>query len=278
VLAGLKRHPLILFFLLTYLFSWTVWGTSIAQANGKLSFHIPQMLAFWGLIFATYIAAAVTGGWTAVKETFSRVYRWKIDFKWYGVAIFLTLVLGFVTLFLFSLSSGKHQIGRDLSFQGFLVFSLTETIFMIFTEETAWRGFALPRLQVDHSALSASLILGLLWGLWHIPLFLIPGNVQQSYPFIGFILLILPTSVLFTWIFNHTRGSVLLTGLFHGLYDATIVYLGILTGDVRLFWFFVVISWTFAIGVARFEGAAHLTYEWESGETTVRLEPVSPQS
>jgi membrane protease YdiL (CAAX protease family) len=106
---------------------------------------------------------------------------------------------------------------------------------MIFTEETAWRGFALPRLQKNHSALSASLILGLLWGLWHIPLFLIPGSAQEAYPFIGFILLILPTSILFTWIFNHTKGSVLIAGLFHGFYDATVVYLGVLTGDIRLF-------------------------------------------
>jgi CAAX protease family protein len=277
-MASLKRHPLIVFFVLAYLFSWIVWGTSIAQAYGSLSFHIPQTLAFWGLIFATYITAAITGGWPAVRETFSRTYRWRVGFIWYVVAILLTIVLGLVTLGVFSLMGGTHQIGMDLTFQGFLVFSLTETIFMVFTEETAWRGFALPRLQNDHSALSASLILGLLWGLWHIPLFLVPGSAQQSYPFIGFILLILPTSIFFTWIFNHTRGSVLLAGLFHGLYDATVVYFGILSGDGRLFWLFVVVSWFFAIVALRFEGAAHLTREWEPGETMIGAASVSTQS
>jgi uncharacterized protein len=276
MMATLKRHPLIVFFVLAYLFSWTVWGTSIAQVYGKLSFHIPQTLAFWGLIFATYITAFMTGGWQAVKNTFSRVYRWKVGLPWYVVAILLTALLGFVTLGLFTLIGGRHQIGKDLSFQSFLLFSLTETIFMIFTEETAWRGFALPRLQKDHSALSASLILGLLWGLWHIPLFLIPGSAQQAYPFIGFILLILPTSILFTWIFNHTKGSVLIAGLFHGLYDATVVYLGILTGDVRLFWLFVAVSWVLGLLVVRFEGVAHLMRKWEADEPTFGATAVSP--
>jgi len=268
-MATLKRYPLVVFFVLAYLFSWVVWGSSIAQAYGKLSFHIPQTLAFLGLIFATYITAAITGGWSAVKETFSRVFRWKVGIVWYLVAVLLTIILGLVALVLFDLMGGMHQIGRDMNFQEFLIFSLTETIFMIFTEETAWRGYALPRLQNGRSAFSASLILGLLWGFWHVPLFLIPGSAQQSYPFLGFILLILPTSMLFTWIFNHTRGSVLLAGLFHGVYDATVVYLGILTGDIRLFWLFVAVSWVFALVVLGLEGATHFARGWQAGETIV---------
>jgi membrane protease YdiL (CAAX protease family) len=263
-----KRHPLILFFSLAYLFSWIVWGTSIAQAYGRLSFHIPQTLAFWGLILAAYISALVTGGWPAVKEILNRVIRWRVGIAWYALAIFLTAGLGFASLGLYLAFGGVHRIGQDLNFSQFLLFALTETIFMIFTEETAWRGFALPRLQQDHSATSASLILGLLWGFWHIPLFLIPGSAQTSYPFVGFILLILPTSMFFTWIFNHTRGSVLIAGLFHGLYDATIVYLGLLNGDSRLFWLFVVVSWIVAGGVVLYEGPQRLTREQHPREIT----------
>ena len=63
-MAGIKRHSLLMFFILAFIFPWLVWGTTIAQSQGLLSFHIPQSLAFWiGLNLATYITAALTGGW-----------------------------------------------------------------------------------------------------------------------------------------------------------------------------------------------------------------------
>ena len=83
-------------------------------------------------------------------------------------------------------------------------------------EELAWRGFALPRLLTRYNALVASLILGMLWGLWHLPLVWTEGAPLYQQPVWLFLLDIVAKSVLFTWVFLHTRGSVLLAMLFHG--------------------------------------------------------------
>ncbi|MEP7358532.1 MAG: CPBP family intramembrane glutamic endopeptidase, partial [Anaerolineales bacterium] len=89
-------------------------------------------------------------------------------------------------------------------------------------EEVGWRGFALPRLQRDHSALTATLSLGLIWALWHLPAFF----YRETYMAMGLaaglpllLLSILSASLVFTWLFNSTRGSLLIVILFHALFD-----------------------------------------------------------
>ena len=83
-------------------------------------------------------------------------------------------------------------------------------------EELAWRGYALPRLLTQHNALVASLILGVLWALWHLPLVWWEGATMYQHPIWLFLFDIPAKSVLFTWVFLHTRGSVLLAMLLHG--------------------------------------------------------------
>ena|SRR5215211_3869226 len=102
-------------------------------------------------------------------------------------------------------------------------------------EELAWRGFALPRLLSRHNALAASLILGVLWALWHLPLIWTEGNPMYHQP-VWLLLVDIPAkSVLFTWVFVHTRGSVLLAMLLHGATNLFIVSPDVAStgGDVR---------------------------------------------
>jgi membrane protease YdiL (CAAX protease family) len=92
-------------------------------------------------------------------------------------------------------------------------------------EETGWRGYALPRLQATRSALWASVVLGVLWGLWHLPLFLTRGQ-PLSHEFFGWYLLgIVADAVLFTWVYNNTRGSLLLVLLFHASIAVTDLFI-----------------------------------------------------
>ncbi|HSK83440.1 MAG TPA: CPBP family intramembrane glutamic endopeptidase [Rubrobacter sp.] len=86
---------------------------------------------------------------------------------------------------------------------------------LIVGAELGWRGFALPRLLAERSALAASLIVGVLWGAWYLPTFFVPGLPQHSIPFSAFMLLTTAYSVLFTWIYVHTAGSVLIATVFH---------------------------------------------------------------
>jgi membrane protease YdiL (CAAX protease family) len=153
---------------------------------------------------------------------------------------------------------GTHTTGSDLPLEQVLPTLAFQIFFFTLTEETAWRGFALPRLLKKYNALAASLILGLLWGLWHIPLFLIPGSFQASLSFPGFLLSALATSILFTWLFNHTNGSVLIAGLFHAATDVSIAALGVMTGGGRLFWLFIALQWAVALAVVLLAGPARL--------------------
>jgi membrane protease YdiL (CAAX protease family) len=82
-------------------------------------------------------------------------------------------------------------------------------------EEAGWRGFALPRLQARYSALLSSLILGVIWALWHLPNFFLPGTTQSELPILWFMLLVPALTVILTWILNNTRGSLLPVMLFH---------------------------------------------------------------
>jgi membrane protease YdiL (CAAX protease family) len=91
-------------------------------------------------------------------------------------------------------------------------------------EELGWRGFALPRLQQRRTALTSSIFLGLIWGLWHIPLYFVPGTGQHEilrsgtspgFAIGGFVGWTIGLSVLFTWLFNKTRGSLIVVILFH---------------------------------------------------------------
>jgi len=83
-------------------------------------------------------------------------------------------------------------------------------------EEFGWRGYALDRLQMKFNALISSVILGIIWGLWHIPLFFMPGqDIYRNVPILGFIAGAVFLSILFTWIYNNTGGSILAVLLFH---------------------------------------------------------------
>jgi membrane protease YdiL (CAAX protease family) len=100
-------------------------------------------------------------------------------------------------------------------------------------EELGWRGYALPYLQAGRSALSASLILGVLWAAWHLPMF-ITGLIHWPDA-----LAVLGMSVVFSWLFNHTKGSVLIAFLFHAAIDAVaghyiLLFQGV--DQVRMYW------------------------------------------
>ncbi len=267
-MKNLKNHPLPIFFVLAFLFPWLIWGTTIAQSRGILGFHIPQSLAFWiGLNLATYLTAAFTGGLPAIRDLLSRLIRWRVNPVWYVTALMITGLVSLISIGLHLALGGTHQVGVLLTLQGLLPSLLFQIFFFLLTEETAWRGFALPRLQAKYNALNASLILGVLWGLWHAPLVFIPDSFQSSIPFWGFVLAAIATSILATWIFNHTKGSVLVAAIFHGATDATIAYSNVMSGDVRLFWIYIGVVWIAAIVIIAYEGAAYLSRKRELSDT-----------
>jgi membrane protease YdiL (CAAX protease family) len=224
VTAFVKRHPLVAFFVLAYALTWPL----IPLVSVSPLWGFP---ALFGPAFAAIIVVTVANGRDGLRDLLGRMARWRVGARWYAVALALPAVLALAALGLHVVLGAQTSVEfGGLSVLNFVVFVL------IVGEELGWRGYALPRLLAGRSALSASLILGVLWGAWHLPTFFVPGAPQYGLPFSAFVLLTVAYSVVFTWVYLHTRGSVLISTLLHGAIN---FFPGLLLGGIdpaREYW------------------------------------------
>jgi CAAX protease family protein len=224
LLEPVRRHPLVSFFILAYVLTWPL----IPLVSLSPLWGFP---ALFGPALAAIVVAAVADGKAGLKDLLGRVLRWRVGARWYAVALGLPAVLALAAAGLhLALGAGSSIEFGGLSVLNFVVFVL------IVGEELGWRGYALPRLLARRSALSASLILGVLWGAWHLPTFFVPGAPQYGLPLSAFMLLTVAYSVVFSWVYLHTRGSVLISTLLHGAIN---FFPGLLLGGIdpaREYW------------------------------------------
>jgi membrane protease YdiL (CAAX protease family) len=169
--------------------------------------------------------AAVEGRKGGVRELLGRLLIWRVGIRWWLFALLFTIVPSVAALYLFNLLGGPAVDWSGLKpLSSVVPMFVMLTIFAGMGEEFGWRGFALPRLQARYSALVSSLIVGLVWGIWHIPLFLTQGTTQSRWladagwvlPILGYTLFCMAWSIQYTWVFNNTKGSVLLAAVMHG--------------------------------------------------------------
>ncbi len=231
------RHPLVAFFILAFTGTWVFWGSLAlsreANGLGLLPFTFNDIVAYaWILLggwagppVAAIIVTAITSGRAGVRQLLRRCVQWRVGPVWY-----LVTLVGFIPAFLigYSVVYGEN-LPRALLGQVSLVFSVyvAQLAFSLptgnFQEEVGWRGFALPRLQRRYGPLVASVILGVLHSLWHLPILFTRLLGPTSLPhYTGFLVVGIATTVLYTWIFNHTQGSVLIAALAHGCSNAAL--------------------------------------------------------
>jgi membrane protease YdiL (CAAX protease family) len=232
----IRRYPLVTFFILVFGLTWVV---GVPRAAGAPLVTVGQAWT-WAPAIAALLAAALTGGRAAVSELGSRLVRWRVGWQWYlvvilGPALFSVVVAGVYVL----LGGSWAEAAPPALLEGPLMMLPLFLVILTLTdglgEELAWRGFALPRLLTRYNALAASLILGVLWALWHLPLLWTEGNGMFHQPVWLLLMDVTAKSVLFTWVFLHTRGSVLIAMLFHGATNLFIVSPDVAsTGDLAL--------------------------------------------
>jgi uncharacterized protein len=213
----LKRHPVFWFFLFAFLISWMGMLPLMLYGRGSFPFTSPVFNIVGGLgpTIAAVIVALALKGKAGLKELFWPLLWGRVGIQWYLVA-FLGMVLlagtGLVLLFLFNGTAPNWaRFGPLIGIVPIFLLNLVSNVW----EEIGWRGFALPRLQARYSALVASLILGALWAAWHLPLLLNPANPMSAFPWFATLINITATAIIYTWIYNNTRGSLLLVTLFH---------------------------------------------------------------
>ena len=174
----------------------------------------------------------VAGGREGLRELFSKVVLWRIGLKWYAIALFVPIAMAFLAIGLYTILGNAAP---DLAPASQLLPIVLSAVFTgAMGEELGWRGTALPRLQARWNALISSLILGVLWGLYHLPSFLLSGLPLQDMPLIPFMMAVLGLAILVTWTFSHTGGSLITVFLYHFAFNFIVSATGI-SGAPALF-------------------------------------------
>jgi membrane protease YdiL (CAAX protease family) len=176
---------------------------------------------------------ATTEGRDGVRRLLGRLALWRVGMPWY---LFSLLGVPLIMLLGTMIYSGNLPNLGALGGPSYLLSYLATYVFVMalggpLFEEIGWRGFALARMEALHGPLLASVILGVLWALWHLPEFLVPSWAASSGGggILGitlFIVTAITFTIVITWVFNNTRASVLLAILVHTSIDAFTVPLG----------------------------------------------------
>jgi membrane protease YdiL (CAAX protease family) len=216
--ARFQRAPLLGFFALTFAWSWVCWALSPA-IRPQLPW-LATLLMFagsFGPSLAAIVVVASNRRVEGLRAWLSRCLQWRIGWGWWAFALLLPLVV-------MLLAAGLQiALGGDIATapaSGHLLMTVVNLPLVLLLggplgEEFGWRGYALPVLQDRLGWRAASLGLGLVWGVWHLPLFFIDGTAQAHIPLALFLLSVVAMSVVFAWLVNRTSGSVVAALLFH---------------------------------------------------------------
>ena len=217
-----------------FLGPWLIWGSRIAEGQGALSWHLPTGIALWSIWPLLTLSLLATGGPGALADLWSRLLRWRVPTRWYLVALLTPPLAAAATVGVASVTGVRLHPGANLSFTGALVYLCYGVGLFLLTEEAAWRGALLPRLQSRLSPMTASLLLGVVWTTWHVPSLHVPGETDQGLSLPVFAVLVTATTILITALVNAAGGSVIIAAVFHASFDAAYAYTGVVGGDPRL--------------------------------------------
>ena len=233
----MRRYPLIAFFALAYGLSWLFWTPYILSTSGLgvLDWHVPALLgttqlvgmlpgAYLGPLGAAFLVTLAAEGRAGLRHWSRRLVRWRVGFRWY--VIVLTGVPAAILLSTAAMpASWGHvrMIGAGVA-AAYIPMLILQIVTTAAAEEPGWRDFALPRLQDRFGAVTGTVLLGLLWGGWHLPLFLTEWGGWPHVSWVSpveFVACCVPLSLVMTWVFNRTRESLPLVMLLHASINTT---------------------------------------------------------
>jgi membrane protease YdiL (CAAX protease family) len=217
----MTKHPVVWFYVLAFVISWLGWLPIVAGSRGVSPFNSPVfqfllILPAIGPALAAIIVTAASDGKAGVNLLLKPLLQWQVGAIWLILAIItpaLLLVVGKIVTNTLDLAVTLAPQGNNIVAVAFS--ALVLSLFANPWEEVGWRGFALSRLQKNHNALVATLVVGVLWGLWHLPIFFWIGNPMAEHPFLAWFIGTVAVSFVYTWLYNSTKGSLLVVALFH---------------------------------------------------------------
>jgi membrane protease YdiL (CAAX protease family) len=256
------------FFLLAFALAWIFWVPAALLFRSEAHAQIPaglvalQTLGAVAPSIAAVMVLRLTGRRDLVKAILDRYRLWRVGIGWYAAAILLTPGLTALSLSVTALVDPGFRVPADSPLGDMLsggpIWVLVLTLPMQFAgmmfsspllEEYGWRGYALPALQERMAALPAAVVLGLLWGVWHLPLMVAYGQAVVPY-----LAVITAHSILAAWLVNATGGSMLIAMLFHASLNVSQTTLSIGRAD----WFAIILTWAVVVAVIAMHGPRHL--------------------
>jgi uncharacterized protein len=231
-----EGRNLAFYFLLAFGITWTtaaliaVLGLDMSASGSGMVKPLNVLIGVMGSISPSFAAFVVTGfseGKAGVKALWKRFWNRNMSLKWLVVILFFYDAFRLIA----------NLIARAVDGQAYPIIDSSTPLWMSIlalvaafiyngvAEEFGWRGYALPRFQARWSALTSSIVLGLIWMSWHVPFFFIPGLPLYQRDFWQWAPWLLMTSILQTWFFNNTKGSVLAAALFHATMNASFIIL-----------------------------------------------------
>ena len=247
----LERYQLTIFFVLVMAAS--IMASTVGYMLENEGF---AMLALFSPSITAIILTALLSGRGGLRDLLVKQLVRPVAWRWVLVAAFLIPTVAALAIYLHSLFGGPQLV---------FSFGIPQAIFIVlisFGEEFGWRAFALPRLQTKHSALTASLVLGLIWGFWHFPpSYLLNTATPSGMPFGVFMIWVVTATILITWVYNNSK-SVLMAIVMHSTANAAFGFLPLLpewVGQMTTFWVFLGLLALITVAVVIFFGPARLT-------------------
>lgn len=253
-----RRSPILTYIVLVYVLPLPI----LLLRFFDLPFEPLLIYASWTPNIAAFLVLGLVlrepGG---IRKLIAAWGKWRVGARWYAAAL-SPLFVAFLTAGILRLLGGATTGPQRPVVVQLLSFLVLSIVTGAMGEELGWRGFLLPRLQQRFNALTSSLTVGVIWAIWHAPLWLLPGYGWDTIPYWSFALGAISSSVLFTWVLNNTGGSLVMASLMHLTLNYGLGAAGILgfvpsPGD---YWMVASMLYTlYAAVVVLFAGPKHLS-------------------
>ena len=241
----IRQHPLIAYFSMAFAGTWLLDLPMVLGKDGLglLPYSVPMILyiilfitgSFSGPTLAAYLVTNALEGKDGLRKFFRRYGQWRAGLRWYLFAVFAfpILYIAAASIVIHGVPIADLRANWTTFFSSYLPAVLIFPAFITWGEEPGWRGFALTRLQESYHPLVSNLIVGFFHGLWHLPIYLLVVGPVASGPFdlIKFstnVLAIMSITIIWGWVFNNAKGSILIAVLLHASLNASQSWMGTL--------------------------------------------------
>ena len=225
------------FFTITFVCAWLLWLPFVLAGFGVIkltelvsSLTTPAVaLGAFAPLVAAIILIVRKEGWTGVKTFFRKAFSFRIKPIYYVVALLLPLLITAVSHYIVNFTGidilPANLFPEDLPVP-VIVLIIPYFLFILIAgggqEEFGWRGYAQQPLQQRFGVLGGSAVLGIVWGMWHIPLWFMPGEGHTYYSFLPFLLFIISLSVMIGWLYNASGKKLLIPWLMHTISNVSV--------------------------------------------------------